>query len=371
MRVECVNLVDPSQHHCVSVFILAPPPVSAGAARRLRDNKRIIFFSSSRATGSRGWWREGRGNGRPRWGGHTFRETDACLQNSADQIRRENVLLYTDKFSCFESCQVVDDDDDGGGDRLVSFLESVLLLGTAAQSRVVDNVSCCIFCARSLKTASPSAGKSRYGTLTGQGVRTRSHTCVPVDKPGNGVETLSRAYPYTFQRFSEVLRVNGLRFYTLISRLFCDAQRAVRSVIKRPLFGTRYQVRLLYTTSQWRLETSDTSRVQDIRTEPLSNSKILYIPEPNENITVFLIPFDIKYNYSSSIFHLSLYPLPPFMSAVHLSIYVQTASVTVHRRYAKNNKSQHDAHSVLKIVNENSVVQRDNDLNKLIFKLIG
>lgn len=133
MRVECVNLVDPSQHHCVSVFI---------SARRCRLVQcgvfviiNVLFFFPPPAqqvpmsTGGKG---EGWGN---EWG-DTFRKTDACLQNSVDQIRRENILLYTNNFSRFESCQVV---DDGGSTRIICRVR--IIWYRAEQSRVACNRS--------------------------------------------------------------------------------------------------------------------------------------------------------------------------------------------------------------------------------------
>lgn len=104
------------------------------------------------------------------------------------------------------------------GDRLVPFLEYVLLslLGTAAQSRVVGNVSCCIFCVRSFKAASSSViGKSRYGTLSSvQGSYAFAYACTDgrsADKPENGVEKLSE--------------VKSPRFYTRITTILSRTTR--------------------------------------------------------------------------------------------------------------------------------------------------
>lgn len=200
MRVECVNLVDPSQHHCVSVFILA---------RRCRPVRRgvfviinVLFFfppAQQVPTGGGGRGKEMSGGG---WEGYISGDGRVFIELCGSDKTRERIIMHGQ----VQLFWVMPSRRRRGIRRLVPFLESVLLLGTAAQSRVVDDVSRCIFCVRSLKNGLVIRRQVPIQYAIGPGSIGRS-----ADKPENGVE--------------KFLGVKSLRFYAHITIILWSTTR--------------------------------------------------------------------------------------------------------------------------------------------------
>lgn len=239
MRVECVNLVDPSQHHCVSVFILA---------RRCRPVRRgvfviinVLFFfpPPGQQVPAGGGGRDEEMSGG--WERDTFRETDACLQNSADQIRPENVLLCTDKFSCFESCQVVD--DGGSTTRTVFRIRIIIIRYRSAESCCRRRVS--VYLLRAItQNGLVIRRQVPIQYAIGPGSIGRS-----ADKPENGVE--------------KFLGVKSLRFYVHITIILW---RTTRGPFRNCTPAFRYSLLGTVVVHRESVAVWDTSRVQAIRT---------------------------------------------------------------------------------------------------------
>lgn len=60
-----------------------------------------------------------------------------------------------------------------------------------------------------------------------------------------------------------------------------------------PLFVRVISLLVYINTDQWRFETSQSSRMQNLKIRLPTDSNILYTPEPNKNMIVFIIPFNI------------------------------------------------------------------------------